>query len=79
MALQHLSIAFLQGCHVTPFLVAFWGAQEAQLPLEAQLHCALKPSGTQQEVRGTLSPAAFLADQLHTSLMDLNLPPGSSS
>ena len=57
----------------------FWGLHEAQLPLEAQLHCALKPSGPQHEERGTLFPAAFLADQLHTLLMDLNLPLGSSS
>ena len=78
-ATQNLSTRFMHGCHAKPFLGASWGAQEAQLPLEAQLHCAEKPSGPQQEERGTLRPAASLADQLHTSLMDLNLPPGSSS
>ena len=51
----------------------------AQLALEAQLQCALKPSGPQQEESGTLSPALFLADQLQTSLRDLNFPLGSSS
>ena len=43
------------------------------------MHCALKPSGPQHEDSGTLFPAASLADQLHTLLMDLNLPLGSSS
>ena len=39
----------------------------------------LKPLGPQQEESGTLSPALFLADQLHTLLSDLNFPLGSSS
>ena len=50
-----------------------------QSPLGAQVHWGLKPLGPQQEDSGTLLPDASLADQLHTLLMDLNLPFGSSS
>jgi hypothetical protein len=53
--------------------------QAVQSPLGAQVHWGLKPLGPQQEDSGTLLPDASLAAQLHTLLMDLNLPLGSSS
>ena len=43
------------------------------------MHWGLKPLGPQQEESGTLLPDASLAAQLHTLLMDLNLPLGSRS
>ena len=53
--------------------------QAVQSSLGVQVHWGLKPLGPQQEDSGTLLPDASLAAQLHTLLMDLNLPFGSSS
>ncbi len=43
------------------------------------VHLALKPLGVQQSSRGTLVPLASVAFHTHTSLIDRNLPFGSSS